>query len=180
MQEQPNLHPGKLIFIDESGISTKMARFYGRAPKGERCVAAIPHGHWMTTTFVAGLRIDGLVAPMLLDGPMDGDAFLAYVEQVLVPDLVAGDIVVMDNLPAHKVCGVRAAIEAAGAELRYLPPYSPDLNPIEMSFSKFKSLMRAAASRTLDALWQSAAHAIDQFTPGECCNYLTAAGYGSI
>ncbi len=121
-----------------------MARLYGRSPRGERCRAAVPHGHWKTTTFTAGLRSDGLVAPLVLDGPMDGDAFLAYVEQLLAPSLRPGDTVIMDNLPAHKVNGVREAIQAAGASLLYLPPYSPDFNPIEMAFSKLKALLRAA------------------------------------
>ena len=124
-----------------------MSRLYGRASRGERCLAAIPHGHWKTTTFTAGLRIGGLVAPFVLDGPMDGDAFPAYVSQVLAPELTTGDVVIMDNLPAHKVHGVRQAIEAAGAMLLYLPAYSPDFNPIEMAFSKFKALLRAAAKR---------------------------------
>jgi len=123
-----------------------MARLRGRAPRGERCRADIPHGHWKTTTFTAGLRLDGIAAPMLLDGAMNGAAFIAYIEQVLVPELSPGDIVVMDNLPAHKVSGVRQAIETAGAELLYLPPYSPDFNPIEMAFSKLKALLRKAAA----------------------------------
>jgi len=131
----------------------------------------------MTTTFTAGLRHDGLVAPMLLDGPMDGDAFLAYTKQVLAPELKPGDIVIMDNLPAHKVHGVQEAIDAAGATLLYLPPYSPDLNPIEMAFAKFKAILRAAAARTLDALWQTAAEALDRFTETECRNLLAHAGY---
>lgn len=154
-----------------------MARLYGRAPRGERCRAAIPHGHWLTTTFTAGLRLDGLSAPMLLDGPMNGDAFLSYVEEVLVPDLSPGDLVVMDNLPAHKVHGVRSAIEGAGAELRYLPPYSPDLNPIAMAFSKFKASLRGAAARTLDDLWTAAAQALHRFTSQDCANYFANAGY---
>ncbi len=154
-----------------------MARRFGRAAQGQRCRVRVPHGHWKTTTFTAGLRVDGLVAPMLLDGPMDGLAFLAYVRQVLVPTLRPGDTVVMDNLPAHKVAGVRKAIEAAEARLLYLPPYSPDLNPIEMAFSKLKSILRAAAPRTVDALWQAVADALGEFAPKECANYFTAAGY---
>ncbi len=154
-----------------------MARLRGWAPKGERCRAAIPHGHWKTTTFTAGLRLNGIVAPMLLDGPMNGDAFLAYVEQVLAPELSPGDVVVMDNLPAHKVAGVRQAIETAGARLLYLPPYSPDFNPIEMAFSKLKALLRKAAARTVDDLWDAIALSIEAFTPGECHNYFAAAGY---
>jgi transposase len=156
-----------------------MARLRGRAPCGERCVAAIPHGHWMTTTFIAGLTVDGLIAPMLLDSPMDGEVFLAYVEQILCPELKPGYTVIMDNLPAHKVGGVRQAIEATGASLRYLPRYSPDLNPIEMAFAKFKAILRAAAPRTLDTLWQAAAHAIEQFKQNECRNFFAHAGYGT-
>ncbi len=165
------------MFIDETGATTKMARLRGRAPKGERCRASIPHGHWKTTTFTGALRLDGMVAPMILDGPMDGAAFLAYVTQVLVPELKPGDIVVMDNLPAHKVSGVRQAIEQADARLLYLPPYSPDFNPIEMAFSKLKATLRKAAARTITELWQAIAAAIDTFTPDECQNYFAAAGY---
>ena len=147
-----------------------------RAPRGERCRAPVPHGHWKTTTFTAGLRHDGLAAPMVLDGPVNGEAFLAYVEQALVPELRPGDIVIMDNLPAHKVHGVRQAIEAAGASLRYLPPCSPDFNPIEMAFAKLKGLLRAAAARTISDLWQAIANALRRFTSQECANYLAAAG----
>src|SRR5262245_2978471 len=174
---QADLNPEKLIFIDETGATTKMARLYGRAPRGERCRAAVPYGHWKTTTFTAGLRAGGLAAPMILDGPMDGDAFRAYVTQVLVPELERGDVVVMDNLPAHKVSGVQDAIEAAGAKLLYLPPYSPDLNPIEMAFAKLKALLRAAAARTIPDLWDALKNALDAFTPNECRNYFAAAGY---
>jgi transposase len=177
---QLDLDPRRLIFIDETSASTKMARLYGRSPKGERCLAAVPHGHWKTTTFTAGLRIGGLAAPFVLDGPMDGDAFRAYVEQVLVADLSPGDGVVMDNLPAHKVHGVRQAIEAAGATLLYLPAYSPDFNPIEMAFSKFKALLRAAAARTIPDLWEAIRTALDAFTPSQCQNYFAAAGYDAI
>jgi transposase len=133
------------VFIDETGASTKMARRYGRALRGERCRASVPHGHWKTTTFVGALRLEGMTAPMILDGAMHGAAFLAYVEQVLAPTLSPGDIVVMDNLPGHKPSAVRQAIERAGAELRFLPPYSPDLNPIEMAFSKFKAFLKKTA-----------------------------------
>ena len=174
---QIDLHPEKLIFIDETGATTKMARLRGRAPKGERCRASIPHGHWKTTTFTAALRLDGLAAPMILDGPMHGMAFLAYVEQVLVPELRPGDLVVMDNLPAHKLAGVREAIEAADARLFYLPPYSPDFNPIEMAFAKLKAILRKAAARTVPDLWEAIAQALDAFTPVECQNYFAAAGY---
>jgi transposase len=174
---QLDLDPERLIFIDETSASTKMGRLYGRAPKGERCLAAVPHGHWKTTTFTAGLRIGGLAAPFVLDGPMDGDAFRAYVAQVLAPELTPGDVVIMDNLPAHKVKGVRHAIEAAGATLMYLPAYSPDFNPIEMAFSKFKALLRAAAARTISDLWEAIRITLDAFPPSECQNYFASAGY---
>lgn len=177
---QLDLDPEKLIFIDETGATTKMVRPYGRAPRGERCRAAVPHGHWKTTTFTAGLRIGGLAAPMILDGPMDGDAFRAYVTQVLVPELESGDIVIMDNLPAHKVSGVRDAIGAAGAKLIYLPPYSPDFNPIEMAFAKLKALLRAAAARTIPDLWDALNNAFAAFTANECRNYFAAAGYDAL
>ena len=167
----------KLIFIDETGASTKMARLRGRATRGERCRASIPHGHWKTTTFTAGLRLSGMTAPMVLDGAMDGPAFKAYVEQVLVPVLEPGDIVVMDNLPAHKVKGVREAIESAKAHLLYLPPYSPDFNPIEMAFSKLKALLRKISPRTIPELWAAIGNLLDAFSPDECVNYFTAAGY---
>jgi len=174
---QLDLDPDKLIFIDETGASTKMARLRGWAVKGQRCRAAVPHGHWKTTTFTAGLRLNGLTAPMLLDGPMHGPAFRAYVEQVLVPELKPGDVVVMDNLPAHKVAGVRETIEGAGARLLYLPPYSPDFNPIEMAFSKLKALLRKTAARTVDELWDAVGQSLDAFTPRECANYFAASGY---
>ena len=154
-----------------------MARTHGRAPRGERLRAAIPHGHWKTTTFVAGLCSRGIVAPMVLDGPINGAHFLAYVEQVLVPDLRPGNIVIMDNLGSHKGAAVRQAIEAAGAKLLFLPPYSPDLNPIENAFAKLKAMLRKTAARTLDTLWAAIAKLIDTFAPGECSNYFKAAGY---
>jgi transposase len=177
---QLDLDPEKLVFIDETGATTKMARLRGRAARGERCKAAVPHGHWATTTFVAGLRLSGLMAPMVIGGPMDGDAFRAYVTQVLVPELSPGDIVVFDNLPAHKVSGVREPIEAAGARLLRLPPYSPDFNPIENAFAKFKAILRAAAARTVPQLWNAIAAAIERFTPDECRNYFAAAGYDAF
>jgi len=165
------------VFIDETGASTKMARMRGRAKRGERCRAPLPHGHWQTTTFTGALRLSGLTAPMVLDGPMNGAAFLAYVEQVLVPTLRPGDLVIMDNLPAHKRRGARTMIEAVGARLRYLPPYSPDFNPIENAFAKLKALLRKTAARTLDDLWDAIRDALPHFTPDECANYFTAAGY---
>jgi transposase len=154
-----------------------MARLRGRAHRGERCRAGIPHGHWKTTTLVAALRFDGLTAPMVLDGAMTGAAFLAYVRQLLAPTLRKGDIVVMDNLPAHKITGVRQEIEAAGARLLYLPPYSPEFNPIEQAFAKLKALLRKAAARTIDALWAAIAAALDAFTTQQCANYFTNSGY---
>ncbi len=154
-----------------------MARRYGRAPRGERCRAPVPSGHWKTTTFVGALRLEGMTAPMVLDGAMHGAAFLAYVEQVLVPTLISGDIVIMDNLPAHKSAAVRHAIEAASAELRFLPPYSPDFNPIEMAFSKLKAFLKKTAARTIHDLWDAIAKGVDTFTPTECENFFAAAGY---
>jgi transposase len=166
-----------LIFIDETWATTNMARRYGRAPKGERLRVGIPHGHWKTTTFVAGLRLTGMIAPMVLDGPINGRAFQAYVDQVLVPELKPGDIVIMDNLASHKGANVRAAIEAAGATLLYLPPYSPDFNPIENAFSKLKAMLRKAAERTVDGLWNRIGDLLPSFSPQECANYFSAAGY---
>jgi transposase len=157
-----------------------MTRLRGRSLRGGRCLASIPHGHWKTTTFVCGLILGGMTAPMVLDGPMDGPAFLAWIEQMLAPTLKAGDIVVMDNLPAHKPDAVRAAIEAKGATLRYLPPYSPDLNPIEMAFSKFEALLNKAAARTIADLWNAIAQALTMLSPQDCRSYFAAAGYGAV
>jgi transposase len=154
-----------------------MARLRGWAAKGRRCRAAVPHGHWKTTTFVGGLTLSGICAPMLLDGPMDGSAFRAWCEQMLAPVLRQGDIVIMDNLPAHKVAGVREAIEDSGATLRYLPPYSPDFNPIENAFAKLKAFLRKAAARTVQTLHQAVAEAIETFKPTECVNFFAHAGY---
>ncbi len=156
-----------------------MVRHYGRAPCGQRLVAGAPHGHWQTSTFLAALRQDRITAPCVFDGAINGESFLAYVEQILVPTLVPGDIVVMDNLSSHKVAGVRQAIEAAGATLLYLPPYSPDLNPIEQLFAKLKALLRKAAARTFEALIHAIAAALNAFTPGECANYFANAGYSN-
>ena len=154
-----------------------MARRYGRAPRGQRLRVGVPHGHWKTTTFVAGLRASGLVAPFVLDGPINRDAFETYVARVLIPDLRPGDVVVMDNLSSHKGPRVREMIEVAGARLLYLPPYSPDFNPIENAFAKLKALLRKAAERTVERLWTTIGQLLDAFTPDECRNYLTAAGY---
>ena len=174
---QPDLDPEHLVFIDETGASTKMARLRGRARRGQRCRSPVPHGHWKTTTFTGALRLSGMTAPMVLDGPMNADAFRAYVRHVLSPELQPGDIVVIDNLPAHKVTDIRSLIEATGARLLYLPPYSPDLNPFENAFAKLKAIIRKAAARNIADLWKVIGHAIDQFTPSECANYFTAAGY---
>ena len=174
---QRDLDPNTLVFIDETGASTKMARRHGRVARGERLKASVPHGHWKTTTFVGGLRLSGMTAPMVLDGPMTGSWFLAYVEQILVPTLRPGDIVIIDNLAAHKNAAVRRAIEAAGDELRFLPPYSPDLNPIENAFAKLKAHLRKAAARSINQLWSAIADAIDTYTSSECANYFAAAGY---
>jgi transposase len=154
-----------------------MARRYGRCPRGERLGCSVPWGHWKTTTFVAALRLGEVAAPCVLDGPMDGESFRAYVEQFVVPILKPGDIVVMDNLASHKVAGVREAIEAAGAELRYLPPYSPDFNPIELAFAKLKALFRAARPRTFDHVCELMAAALALFMPDECANYVRHCGY---
>ena len=174
----PFIDAERLVFLDETGVNTKMVRLHGRAPRGRRLNAAAPFGHWKTSTFIAGLRHDGLVAPMVLDGPMNAKAFHAYIEQVLAPTLKPGDIVVMDNLPAHKTPAVRAAIRAAGAQPFFLPPYSPDLNPIEMVFAKLKGLLRKAQERTVERLWKRIGELLDRFSPKECANYLKAAGYG--
>jgi transposase len=176
-ERQPSLDPDRLVFIDETWATTNMTRRCGRAPRGQRLVASVPHGHWKTSTFVAGLRSTGLTAPLVVDGAINGDVFRAYVEQILVPTLVPGDIVILDNLSSHKVVGVREAIEARGARLVYLPPYSPDLNPIEQAFAKLKALLRKIAARTIAALWDALGDILDRFTPQECANYLASAGY---
>jgi transposase len=154
-----------------------MARRHGRAPRGQRLRVGVPHGHWKTTTFVAGLRLDGIAAPFVLDGPINRTAFETYVERVLVPELKPGDIVIMDNLSSHKGPRVRALIETAGASLRYLPPYSPDFNPIENAFAKLKALLRKAAERTIEGLWTAIGRLLKSFTSKECANYFAAAGY---
>ena len=154
-----------------------MARRYGRALRGWRLRLGVPHGRWKTTTFVAGLRTSGVVAPFVLDGPINRRAFETYVEQVLVPELRSGDVVILDNLSSHKGARVRALIEAKGASLRYLPPYSPDFNPIENAFAKLKALLRKAAERTVDGLWAVIGRLVDLFTPPECNRYFAAAGY---
>ncbi len=176
-RDQATLDPTKLVFIDETWAKTTMARLYGRCAKGQRLVCPVPHGHWKTTTFIAGLRHNAITAPLVIDRPMNGVIFKAYVEQMLAPTLSPGDIVVMDNLSSHKIDGVRQAIEDRGAKLLYLPPYSPDFNPIEMAFAKLKALLRKAAERTVDALWDTIGETLDTFTPQECVNYFKHAGY---
>ena len=176
--EQPRLDPRRLVFIDETAVTTKMIRQYGRCPRGRRLISSVPHGHWKTLTYVAALRSDGLTASFVLDGAMNGAYFLAYVEQVLVPTLRKGDIVFADNLPAHKVSGVREAIEAAGAALRLLPAYSPDLNPIEQVFSKLKAALRKGAARTVTRLLKLIGRLAKTLSPQECANYFAHAGYG--
>ena len=172
-----HLHPQRLVFLDETGANTKMARHYGRALRGQRLVTKVPHGHWRTTTFVAALRVGGFTAPLVIEGPLTGEVFLAYVRQQLVPTLQPRAVVILDNLAAHKVAGVREAVEAAGAQLVYLPPYSPDFNPIEAAFAKFKSLLRTAAERTISGLEQTIGTLLDRFSPAECRNYFRHFGY---
>jgi transposase len=174
---QSRLDSSRLIFLDETWATTNMARTHGRARRGERLIASVPYGHWHTTTFLCGLRQDGPIAPLVLDGAINGAAFLAYIEQMLCPMLRVGDIVICDNLPSHKVSGVREAIEARGASLLYLPPYSPDLNPIELAFSKFKRLLRTAAARTVDSLWHAIGRLFHDFSPTECAGYFRRCGY---
>ena len=166
-----------MIFIDETWTKTNMVRLYGWAERGDRLVDAVPHGYWSTSSFIAGLRQEGLVAPCVFNGAVNGELFLAYVEQVLVPTLINRDIVIMDNLGSHKVAGVRQAIEASGARLLYLPPYSPDLNPIELAFAKLKALLRARAVRTVTALCNALGGLVACFSPTECANFLRHAGY---
>ncbi len=176
-QDQPGLDPARLIFIDETGTSTTMVRPRGRSQRGTRLIGRVPHGHWKITTFVAGLRCGEIAAPFVIDRPMNGAIFLTYVTRCLVPSLKDGDIVVMDNLKPHKAAGVREAIEAAGAKLLYLPPYSPDLNPIELAFAKLKAHLRKAAERSIPALWDRIGSILDLFSPRECLNFFNHAGY---
>src|SRR5262249_28048231 len=176
-QSQPRMDPARLVFVDETWASTNMARRYGRAPAGERLVEPVPHGPWKITTFVARVRAGGGGAPMTCDGAINGDLFVAYVEQVLVPELRPGDVVVLDNLSAHKRAGVCQAIEGAGCRLLYLPPYSPDFNPIERAFSKLKALLRRAGRRTVEGLWSFLGSALDLFSAEECRNYFKHCGY---
>jgi transposase len=176
-EAQPKMDIEKLVFIDETWTSTNMTRRYRRAPRGQRCIGSAPHGHWETTTFVAGLRHRQLTAPLVADGPMDGEMFLAYVRQLLCPTLRPGDIVILDNLSSHKVAGVKQAIAAAGATLLYLPPYSLDVNPIEKLFAKLKALLRKAAERSVDALWNEIGEVLNTLTSTECANHFASSGF---
>ena len=169
----------RLIFIDETWFSTAMTKPRGYAPRGKRLVSRVPHGHWKTTTFVGGLTRSGIVAPMLLDGPINGDSFKAYVEQVLAPVIKHGHLVFLDNLSSHKTATVKKALEDNGIRTRYLPTYSPDLNPIENAFSKLKALVKSAGQRTIAGLWETVGQLIDQFSPTECSNYFRHCGYGN-
>jgi transposase len=176
---QGRLDPRRLVFIDETWAKTNMTRLRGWAPRGDRLVAKVPYGHWRTLTFLAALRHDRIDAPLVIDGPVNGESFTAYVEQFLVPTLAPGDIVIMDNLGSHKGQAVRAAIRGAGAHLLFLPPYSPDLNPIEQVFAKLKTLLRKAAERSVEATWKRIGFLLDAFPPHECANYLRNSGYAS-
>jgi transposase len=167
------------VFIDETWAKTNMTRLHGRCSRGRRLVAKVPHGRWRTLTFLAALRRDRIDAPCVIDGPINGLSFLAYVEQILVPTLNVGDIVIMDNLGSHKRQAIRHAIRAAGAKLFFLPPYSPDLNPIEQVFAKLKTLLRKAGERTIEATWRRIGTLLDEFAPEECANYLSNSGYAS-
>jgi transposase len=176
---QKRLDGSRLVFIDETSANTKMTRAHGRAPRGERLIASAPFGTWKTVTYVAALRCEGLTAPFILNGPIDAEAFLAYLDQVLIPSLKRNDIVVMDNLPVHKIDGVRERIEAAGASLKLLPRYSPDFNPIELPFSKLKARLRKLAQRTLKGLRRSIARFPPTVSPTEAAAYFRHAGYGA-
>ena len=176
-ETQLDLDPARLVFIDETWTATNMTRSHGRCAKGQRLRMGFPHGHRKTTTFIAGLRLGGMVAPMVLDGPINGGWFETYVEQILIPTLSAGDVVIMDNLSSHKRAAARTLIENAGAQLVFLPPYSPDFNPIEKAFAKLKALLRKAAERTVDGLWAAIGNLIGCITPHECRNYFTSCGY---
>jgi transposase len=180
IRQQGFLDTTRLVFIDETAVTINMVRLSGRCPRGERLISHVPQGEWKTITFVAALRHNKMLAPMVLDGPINGASFVAYIEQCLAPTLKRGDIVVIDNLPAHKVAGVRAAVEAAGATLQYLPQYSPDLNPIEMPFSKFKAFLRKVAERTVRGLCRRIGSFVPTVSRAECRNYFRHAGYVSI
>lgn len=169
-----------MVFIDETGLNTKLARLCGRSPRGERCLSTVPHGHWQSSTFIAALRHEQITAPFLVDGPVDAEVFLVYLRQVLVPCLHPGDMVILDNLATHKVHGVEQILRASGVELRYLPPYSPDFNPIEPAFAKLKARLRQAAARTLERLLSAVADSLDTFSAADCRAFFRHAQYASI
>jgi transposase len=179
-RNQVHIDPNRLVFIDETWAKTNMTRTFGRSTRGTRLIERVPAGRWETTTFLGALRADGFTAPLTVDGPINGVIFLAWVEQHLTPTLSAGDVVIMDNLSSHKVAGVREAIEMTGAELRFLPPYSPDLNPIELAFAKLKKLLRDGAERTVDKLWDLCGRVLDEFSRDECLNYIRHCGYATL
>jgi len=177
---QNRLDPARLVFIDETWAKTNMTRLRGWAPRGDRLLGKVPHGHWRTLTFLAALRCDRIDAPCVIDGPINGESFRAYIEQLLLPTLRPGDIVIIDNLGSHKAKAVRRALRSVGAKLFFLPPYSPDLNPIEQVFAKLKTLLRKAAERTVEATWRRIGTLLQQFTSQECANYFRNAGYASV
>jgi transposase len=179
VMQQAGLNPDQLVFLDETWAKTNLVRLYGRAPRGQRLVDKVPHGHWKTTTFLAALRSSGLTAPMVVDGAINGPLFLAYLRQILLPTLRPGDVVIMDNLSAHKVPGVQESLASVGAKVLYLPPYSPDLNPIELAFAKVKWLLRSAKERTVDALWKKCGQLLDHFPQDQCQAYLRHCGYAA-
>lgn len=176
---QGKIDASRLVFIDETWTKTNMTRTHGRCRRGQKLHVKVPHGHWKTLTFIAALRADKVTAPCVLDGPINSRSFTAYVEQFLVPTLRPGDVVILDNLGSHKAKTARDAIRKAGAKLFFLPPYSPDLNPIEQVFAKLKTLLRKAAERTVEATWRRIGSLLDHFPPEECTNYLKHAGYAS-
>jgi transposase len=178
-QEAATWDVRRLIFLDETGLNTKMTRLYGRSARGQRCLGRAPHGHWSTATFIAALRHDRLSAPWIIDGPMDGTLFLTYLDQVLGPELQPGDLVICDNLSSHKVSGVAQVVEKSGARLLYLPAYSPDLNPIEMAFAKLKAALRRAAQNTFEGLTNAVAEALKTFSPTHCLNFFRHASYAT-
>jgi transposase len=177
---QPRIDASRLVFIDETWVKTNMAPLRGWGPRGQRLEALVPHGHWKTLTFIAALRRDRIDAPWVIDGPINGGLFRAYVEQVLAPTLAKGDVVILDNLGSHKGKAARNAVRAAGAHMIFLPPYSPDLNPIEQLFAKLKHFMRRDQPRTIEATWRKVGDLLDLFTPTECANYLRNSGYVSV
>jgi transposase len=177
---QGRIDPRRLVFIDETWVKTNMAPLYGWGPRGHRLPERVPHNHWKTLTFVAALRVDRVVAPWVIDGPINRELFTLYADRVLAPTLAKGDLVILDNLGSHKGKAARDAIRKTGAHLLFLPPYSPDLNPIEQFFAKLKHLIRKAEPRTVEATWRKVGELLDIFSPKECANYLANSGYASV